>query len=113
MSIGFLFSNSWTGGKNIPSIKVESVILAHPKVAEAAVIGLPHERWGEAVTAVVVPKDPSLTEDELIKYCKEHLAGFEVPKKVIFVSEMPKTATGKIQKYQLRERYEDLYKATK
>ncbi|HDM60030.1 AMP-dependent synthetase [Archaeoglobales archaeon] len=102
-----------TGGENVPSIKVESVILAHPKVAEAAVIGLPHERWGEAVTAVVVPKDPSLTEDELIKYCKEHLAGFEVPKKVIFVSEMPKTATGKIQKYQLRERYEDLYKATK
>ena len=102
-----------TGGENVPSIKVESVILAHPKVAEAAVIGLPHERWGEAVTAVVVPKDPSLTEDELLKYCKEHLAGFEVPKKVIFVSEMPKTATGKIQKYQLRERYEDLYKATK
>lgn len=99
-----------TGGENVPSIKVESVILAHEKVAEAAVIGLPHERWGEAVTAIVVPKDPSLTEEELIKYCKEHLAGFEVPKKVIFVKEMPKTATGKIQKYQIREMYKDLYK---
>ena len=97
-----------TGGGNVPSIKVEKVLLNHPSVEEAAVIGLPHERWIEAVTAFVKAKD--VKEEELIEYCKKELAAFEVPKKIVFVNEFPKTATGKIQKQILREKYKDLYK---
>ena len=98
-----------TGGENVPSIKVEGVLLGHPKVAEAAVIGVPNEKWGEAVTALVVPKDPLLKEKELLSYCKERLADFEVPKKIVFVESFPKTATGKIQKFVLRSKFEKLF----
>ncbi len=97
-----------TGGENVPSIKVEGVLLSHPGIAEAAVIGVPDKKWGEAVTAIVVPKDPLLGENELLSYCKERLAGFEVPKKIVFVESLPKTATGKIQKFILRSRLEKL-----
>ncbi len=98
-----------TGGENVPSIKVESVLLGHPRVAEVAVIGVPNKRWGEAVIAIVVPKDPSLEEKELLSYCKEQLAGFEVPKKIVFIESLPKTATGKIQKFILRSRFDKLF----
>jgi len=98
-----------TGGENVPSIKVEGVLLGHPRVAEAAVIGIPNEKWGEAVIAIVVPKDPSPGEKELLYYCKERLAGFEVPKKIIFVESLPKTSTGKIRKFILRSRFEKLF----
>lgn len=99
-----------TGGENVPSIKVEEVLLSHPEVAAAAVIGLPHPRWGEAVTAFVVPKEKGrLTSEEVISYCKQHLSGFEVPKAVVFLEELPTTATGKVRKYVLRQQYRDYY----
>lgn len=100
-----------TGGENVPSIKVERVILSDPRVESAAVVGLPHERWIEAVTAFVVPKKGAqLTEEDIISLCKKELGGFEVPKRVVFLEDMPKTTTGKIQKHILRERYRELYK---
>ncbi len=99
-----------TGGENVPSIRVEMVVLAHPKVESAAVIGLPHRRWAEAVTAVVVPKkDSGLTEEELINWCKKELGGFQVPKSVIFVDELPRTTTGKIKKHELRKQFAGHY----
>jgi long-chain acyl-CoA synthetase len=98
-----------TGGENVATMELDSLLGAHPKVSEAVVVGLPHEKWGEAVTCFVVSKDPSLTEEELINYCKERLAKFKVPKKVVFVDQVPKTSTGKIQKYQLRQQYNELY----
>ncbi|HEY8414307.1 MAG TPA: long-chain-fatty-acid--CoA ligase [Thermaerobacter sp.] len=99
-----------TGGENVSSIEVERALLAHPAVAECAVVGLPHERWGEAVTAFVVPKPgASVTEEELIAHCRERLAGFKVPKKVVFVSDFPRTGTGKIQKHILRQHHQALY----
>ena len=99
-----------TGGENVPSIKVEAVLLRHPAVANAAAVGLPHPRWIEAVTAFVVLK-PGAQADEasLIQHCKEHLGGFEVPKAIAIVDALPMTSTGKIQKHPLRERYQSLY----
>jgi fatty-acyl-CoA synthase len=92
-----------SGGENISSIEVEGVLLRHPSVQEVAVVGLPHERWGEAPHAFVVVKPgATLTEDELREFARERLAGFKVPKGTTFVTELPKTATGKIQKYVLR-----------
>lgn len=90
-----------TGGENVSSIEVERVLLGNPAVIEAAVVGRVDERWGEAVTAVVVPKT-DISETDLIAYCKQHLSGFKVPKHIEFVDELPKTATGKIQKHRLR-----------
>ncbi len=99
-----------TGGENVPSIKVEAVLLRHPAVANAAAVGLPHPRWIEAVTAFVVLK-PGAQADEasLIQHCKEHLGGFEVPKGIAVVEALPMTSTGKIQKHPLRELYRNLY----
>jgi long-chain acyl-CoA synthetase len=100
-----------TGGENVPSVKVEQVLLSHPRIESAAVVGLPHERWSEAVTAFVVPKKGTqLTEEDVIAFCKKELGGFEVPKRVMLLEELPKTATGKVQKHVLRERYQELYK---
>jgi fatty-acyl-CoA synthase len=92
-----------SGGENISSVEVEGVLLRHPAVKEVAIVGLPHERWGEAPHAFVVLKnDASLSEAELVDYARSHLAHFKAPKGITFVSELPKTATGKIQKYILR-----------
>jgi fatty-acyl-CoA synthase len=92
-----------SGGENISSIEVEGVLLRHPSVQEVAVVGLPHEKWGEAPHAFVVLKaGAALTEEELREFARERLAGFKVPKGVTIVAELPKTATGKIQKYVLR-----------
>jgi len=92
-----------SGGENISSIEVEGVLLRHPSVLEVAVVGLPHERWGEAPHAFVVLRPgATLTEAELHGFARERLAGFKVPKGATFVAELPKTATGKIQKYVLR-----------
>ena len=100
-----------SGGENVSSIKVETVILAHPKVEAAAVVGLPHQHWIEAVTAVVVPKKNSgLTADELVEWCKRELGGFQVPKAVIFVTDLPRTTTGKIKKHELRKSLADHYR---
>jgi acyl-CoA synthetase (AMP-forming)/AMP-acid ligase II len=100
-----------SGGENVSSIRVESVLSQHPGVTKAAVIGLPHERWGEAVTAVVVPTGTPPTEDELIGFCRARLAGFETPKSVLFVEQLPETVGGKVLKYRLREQYQDTYRA--
>lgn len=92
-----------TGGENVASVEVERIVLAHPDVAECAVIGVADERWGELVTAVVVLK-PGAQPDAaaLTAHCKERLAGFKVPKQFRFVASLPKTATGKITKHLLR-----------
>ena len=93
-----------SGGENISSIEVEGVLLRHPAVLEAAIVGLPHERWGEAPFAYVVLKPgASATEAELIAFTRDHLAHFKAPHGVTFVDELPKTATGKIQKFVLRD----------
>jgi len=93
-----------TGGENVASIEVEkAVYAADPRVAEAVVVGLPHERWSEAVTAVVVPRPgEQIDAAELIAAMKTQLDGFKVPKSVIVVDQLPKTSTGKIRKNVLR-----------
>ncbi len=93
-----------TGGENVASVKVESVLLAHPAVAGCGVIGLPHPRWAEAVCAVVVKKPGAeLDEAALLAHCRQHLGGFEVPKLIHFVEALPATSTGKVQKNLLRQ----------
>jgi fatty-acyl-CoA synthase len=92
-----------SGGENISSVEVEGVLLRHPAVQEAAVVGMPDERWGEAPHAFVILKDgQQTTEDELRQFTRDRLAHFKTPQTVTFVDELPKTATGKIQKYVLR-----------
>jgi len=92
-----------SGGENISSVEVEGTLLRHPSVQEAAVVGLPHEKWGEAPHAFVVLRpEASATEAELIHFVRERLAHFKAPHSVRFVEQLPKTATGKIQKYVLR-----------
>jgi fatty-acyl-CoA synthase len=93
-----------SGGENISSVEVEGVLLRHPSVQEAAIVGLPDEKWGEAPHAFVVLKPGgAATEAELRDFTRDRLAHFKAPKTVTFVPELPKTATGKIQKYVLRK----------
>jgi len=102
-----------TGGENVPSVKVERVIMAHPTVAGVTVIGLPHPYWTEAVTAFVILKDDAeANEQDIIQLCKSELGGYEVPKRVVFVDQIPTTATGKFLKTALRTEYSELYPAT-
>jgi acyl-CoA synthetase (AMP-forming)/AMP-acid ligase II len=92
-----------SGGENISSVEVEGVLLRHPSVQEAAVVGMPHEKWGEAPHAFVVLRpEASATEAELIQFLRDRLAHFKAPHRVTFLEQLPKTATGKIQKYVLR-----------
>ena len=92
-----------SGGENISSVEVEGTLLRHPAVQEAAIVGLPDERWGETPQAFVVLRDgQTATEDEIITFARERLAHFKAPRGVTFVTELPKTATGKIQKFVLR-----------
>ena len=100
-----------TGGENVASIEVEKALYAlDPRIAEVAVVGLPHPRWSEAITAVVVTTPgASLDGDELIAALRDHLAGFKAPKAVIIVDELPKTSTGKIQKNVVRQQFADYY----
>ena len=94
-----------SGGENISSVEVEGVLLRHPAVQEVAIVGLPHERWGEAPQAFVVLRTGmTATEAELREFARTHLAHFKAPQGVTFLSELPKTATGKVQKYVLRGR---------
>ncbi|MDT0301698.1 long-chain-fatty-acid--CoA ligase [Streptomonospora wellingtoniae] len=93
-----------SGGENISSIEVEGVLLRHSAVQEVAIVGVAHERWGETPKASVVLREgASATEDELIAFARENLAHFKAPTRVEFVDQLPKTATGKIQKYVLRD----------
>jgi fatty-acyl-CoA synthase len=92
-----------SGGENISSVEVEGIIMRHPVVQEVAVVGLADERWGEAPHAFVVLRPgASATDDELRQFARDNMAHFKVPKSFNFVEELPKTATGKIQKYVLR-----------
>ncbi len=99
-----------SGGENVTSIEVERCLLQHPAVADAAVVGAPHEHWGEAVVAsVVLAPGKSADEAELIAYCREHLGGFKVPKSIVIVKEFPRTGTGKIQKHIIRDQVRNLF----
>jgi fatty-acyl-CoA synthase len=92
-----------SGGENISSVEVEGVLLRHPAVIEAAIVGLPHEKWGETPHAFVVLRDgEQASEQDLIAFTRDRLAHFKAPHAVTFVTELPKTATGKIQKFVLR-----------
>jgi len=92
-----------SGGENISSIEIENTLAKHPAVSIAAVVAKPDEKWGEVPCAFIEKvKDKEVTEKELIDFCKETLAGFKVPKKIVFC-ELPKTSTGKIQKFELRK----------
>jgi acyl-CoA synthetase (AMP-forming)/AMP-acid ligase II len=95
-----------TGGENVSSIEVEDCLFQHPAVAEVAVIGVPDETWGEAVKALIVLREGHVaTEAELIDHCRSSLAHFKAPRSVEFREELARTATGKLQKFKLREPY--------
>ncbi|KAK8694506.1 hypothetical protein V6N13_072055 [Hibiscus sabdariffa] len=97
-----------SGGENISSVELESVLYGHPRVLEAAVVAMPHPRWGESPCAFLAVRESEcgrkddVTEADIIAYCRKNLPHFMVPKKVEFVAQLPKTSTGKIQKFQLR-----------
>ena len=93
-----------SGGENISSVEVEGVLMRHPAICEIAVVGVPDEQWGETPSAfVVLNSGASVSAEELISYAREKMAHFKVPRQVNFVDQLPKTATGKIQKYVLRQ----------
>ena len=95
-----------SGGENIYPAEVESALFGHPAVADVAVIGVPDERWGEAVKAVVVKKpDAEVTPGELIDWARERIAGYKLPKSVDFIDALPRNPTGKILKRELRKAY--------
>lgn len=95
-----------TGGENVYPREVEEVLYAHPLIAEAAVIGVPDPKWGEAVKAVLVLKlGKSVSEPEIIDFCRERIAGFKCPKSIECVEALPKNPAGKILKKDLRARY--------
>jgi fatty-acyl-CoA synthase len=97
-----------SGGENISSLEVEKVILAHPGVYEAAVIAIPDEKWGEVPQALVIVKPgSSLTQAELLEFCRSRIAHYKCPRSIEFVDTLPKTATGKILKKNLRQVYRD------
>ncbi|NNG38096.1 AMP-binding protein [Flexivirga sp. ID2601S] len=91
-----------SGGENVSSIEVEDVLMSHPQVREVAVIGIPDEKWGELITALVVV-DGDVDADELIAHSRKSLAGYKVPKRIEFRDELARTATGKLQKFKLRQ----------
>ena len=95
-----------SGGENVYPAEVENVLMTHPDVADVAVIGVPDERWGEAVKAVVVPAaGTSPAQEELIAFARDLLAGYKLPKSVDFAAELPRNPSGKLLKRQLREPY--------
>ncbi len=96
-----------SGGENIYSAEVENALAAHPKIAEAAVIGVPDPKWGETPLAVIVPRDPAdpPTDEEIESHCREHLAAYKRPRRVAIVDALPRNASGKVLKTVLRERY--------
>jgi fatty-acyl-CoA synthase len=100
-----------SGGENIYPREVEDVLHAHKGVLDAAVVGQPDDRWGETVTAFVVKKESSVTEEELDQWCKnsDELANYKRPRKYVFLEALPRNASGKIQKFVLRKQLEDLF----
>ena len=98
-----------SGGENISSIEIEEILLKNPSINSAAVVAIADEKWGESPCAFIeVKSNLTLTSDEAFNWCKERLASFKVPKFFIF-EEIPRTSTGKIQKYLLRKRAEAIY----
>ena len=101
-----------SGGENVYPAEVERVLLDHPAVAEAAVIGVPHPRWVETPVAFVVPSGTGEPDDgELIAHCRRYLAGYKKPSAIIVVQELPRNAGGKVLKRHLRETYGDQFSA--
>ncbi len=96
-----------SGGENISSVELEDTLYEHPGIEKVAVIGVPHEEWGETPKAIVVPADPEITETDVLEYADEHLASFKTPTRVEFVDALPETATGKVRKVELRETHAD------
>jgi fatty-acyl-CoA synthase len=91
-----------SGGENISSVEVEQLLLTHPLVREAAVVGRADERWGERPIAFVVLEDPAPNAEELVNFCRDQLTHYKCPDQIYIVGRLPRTATGKIQKYLLR-----------
>jgi acyl-CoA synthetase (AMP-forming)/AMP-acid ligase II len=97
-----------TGGENVYPSEVENVLIEHPTVAEAAIVGMPHARWGEQVIAVVVARSGSAIDTfELIAFCRGQLAGYKTPKQVLVADVLPRTATGKLRRGELRRSLAD------
>lgn len=95
-----------TGGENVYSSEIEAVLYRHPGVSEAAVVGIPDDRYGEALFAVIVPKaGMSLTAEQIIEHCRAYIGGYKIPRRIALVDSLPRTAVGKVQKAVLRERY--------
>ena len=97
-----------SGGEWISSVDVENELMAHPKIKEAAVIGVPHPRWAERPLACIVPKDgETVTKDDVIEFLTPRLAKWQLPDDVVFIDEVPKTSVGKFSKKTLRDRFAD------
>jgi fatty-acyl-CoA synthase len=95
-----------SGGENISSIEVEDILYRHPAVLEAAVVGIPHEKWGETPLAIIVPQfGETPSQEEIIEFCRENLAHFKAPTRVELTKALPRTATGKLKKFELRDTY--------
>ena len=95
-----------SGGENIYPAEIEDILLGNSKIADVGVIGYTHEKWGEAVKAIVVLKpNEEMTEAELIEWCQGRIGRFKIPKKVEFTDVLPRTPTGKILKTELREKF--------
>jgi acyl-CoA synthetase (AMP-forming)/AMP-acid ligase II len=96
-----------SGGENVYSTEVEQVLYKHPAILEAAVIGIPHPSWGETVAAVIVLKPgKQINHEELQQFCRKELAGFKIPRVIYEHEQLPRNASGKVLKYQLREGYQ-------
>ena len=95
-----------SGGENVYSVEVEQVLNMHPDILEAAVIGIPDKKWGEIVAAIVVLKPGrTLGDNDLEVFCRRHLAGYKIPRKITFTDQLPRNASGKLLKFKLREQY--------
>ena len=103
-----------TGGENVATREVEEVIYLDHRVEEVAVIGVPHPKWVEAVTAMIVPRrGETLTESDIMDLCRKELAPFKIPKAIVFTDQLPKSPSGKILKRQLRDDYKTIQKDAK
>jgi len=91
-----------SGGENIYSREVEAALAEHPDVADVAVVGMPDEKWGEAVTAVIISRRPDLSSEEIEAHSRTLIAGYKTPRRIYFVTEFPKLPSGKINKVELR-----------
>ena len=96
-----------SGGVNIFPADIEDVLYKIPEIKEAAVFGVPDEHWGESIIAFVVLKSPTITKEEIIEFCKGHMASYKKPRYIEFIDELPRNASGKILKRVLKEPYWD------